>query len=67
MLTFSLFHINSVYGRIIKKHIRTGTSLPYFAFKKGEIIKGKMLRNKYYFNSLKMKGLIDFPVFPSVV
>lgn len=39
-----------------------------FCFKKGEIIiKGKMLKNKYYYNRLKMKGLIDFPVFPSVV
>lgn len=34
MLTFSLSHINSVYGSIIKKGIRTGTSLPCFAFKK---------------------------------
>lgn len=68
MLTFSLFYINSVYGRRIKKHIRTGTSLPYSAFKKGEeIIKEKLLKAKYYFNGLKMKGLIDFCGFRSVV
>lgn len=53
MLTFSRFHINSVYGRTIKKHIGTGTSLLYFAFKKREIIiKGKMLKNIHYFHRI---------------
>lgn len=37
MLTFSLFHINSVYGRTVKDHRRIKTLL-YFACKKGEII-----------------------------
>lgn len=47
MLTYGLFYIRSVIGRINKKHIRTGTSLPYLASKKGETIKGKMLKNKH--------------------
>lgn len=47
MLTFSLSHINSVYGSIIKKRIRTGTSSPCFAFKKEKrITKEKMLKKK---------------------